>query len=101
LDTRFTVGQSIAEESKVGLEPRLGQHGMMRRRIQRIVDRNTRPGPERLICADDGIAAAVGEYEIVLWNERPEWVLGILTDPIERRGRIDVPEDHRGSRSFE
>src|SRR6185437_16965302 len=64
LDTRFTVGQSIAKESKVGLEPRLGQHGMMRRRIQRIVDRNTRPGPERLICADDGIAAAVGEYEI-------------------------------------
>ena len=40
LDSRLTIGQAIAEKPELALEARVGRDRMMRRGIQRVVNRN-------------------------------------------------------------
>ena len=94
-NARFTVRQSIPQESEVRSEPRVGFHGMVRVGIECVVDRNTEPRPDRFVSAYHGITATIGEHHVVLRHERMEWILGIRLQAVQCCGRIYVPENRR------
>ena len=64
-------------------------------RVQRVVHRHARPRAVGEVCLHDRVAAAVGEDQIVLGDQRPERIFRVAGHPIERGGRIDVPERHQ------
>src|SRR4051812_13011382 len=78
VDASFSIGQAIREKAEIGVESRFRRHGMMRVRIERVVDRNASLRAGTLIGADDGIAASVSEYEIVAGNQCGEGIGAIL-----------------------
>src|SRR5881409_2288122 len=63
-------------------------------RIERIVYRHTMSRPRGHIRFHHRISSAVGEHQIVAWNEGPERIGRILLKPIQRSRSIDVPENH-------
>ena len=64
----------------------------MRRGIERVVNRRAHARAERLIRAHDRRAAAVGENEIVTWNQREKRVGHVMSDTIQSRRRIHIPK---------
>src|SRR3954447_3570200 len=92
-DARFAIRKPIAEEGEIGLELFFRRHGMVRGRIERVVDGDALPRAERLVLVHDRRAAAVGEDQVVTRNERAKRIGEIVRDAFERGGRIDVPED--------
>src|SRR3954452_8515970 len=102
VDARLAIRQPIAEERDITREPRIRRHGIVRRRIERVVDRDALARADRLVGRRHGIAAAVGEDAIVLADEGVERIGVVVVQPIERRRRVDVPEDrHRARLPFE
>src|SRR5690606_36035150 len=66
----------------------------MCRRIDAVVDAMASASPEALVGVDHRPSTAIGQDQIVLRDETPEGIVRVLLDAIERRRRIDVPEDH-------
>jgi hypothetical protein len=71
------------------------------RRIERVVDRHAAPGAEPGVAVDHRGAAAVGEHQVELRDQRAERIARLLVDPIEGRRRVDVPEHHQGARRLQ
>ena len=92
LHPRFTVGQAVAEESEVAGEAVVRRHGMVRRGIERVVDRHALRRAEAGVCIDDGRAAAVGQDHVEPRQRPGDGVRGIAAHLVERRGGVDVPE---------
>src|SRR5215208_2475099 len=74
---------------------------MMRVRIERVVDRHTLTRTECFVISDDRIAAAVSENEIVLRYQIEKRIGTVGLDAVQRRRRINVPEDGYRMRLFE
>jgi hypothetical protein len=60
-DAGFAIGQTVAEESEIALEPVIRRDWMMRLWIECVVNGNAAAGVEAFVSFDDGMAAAVGE----------------------------------------
>ena len=70
----------------------------MRLRIESIVYRNAFARAGGFVRAHDRIAAAVSQHQVVLRYLRVKRIGWILREPVQRRGRIHVPEDrHRAA----
>src|SRR5581483_11304581 len=92
----FPVGQAIAEKPQCAVEVGVGCHGMMGERIQRVVDRNTVPRSPAAILLYDRSTASVGENEVIPGNQLTKRIFSPCRDPLQCRGRIDIPEYDRG-----
>src|SRR4051812_29721689 len=68
LDTRFTVGQAIGQERKIGTKAPDGRDPEVRGRIEGIVNRHAALSSEHAIALDDGRAAPVREDPMVTWQ---------------------------------
>jgi hypothetical protein len=60
----LAVGQAVGEEAQVRGEARLGRHGMVRRGVERVVDRVRHPAPGGRVGRDHRRAAAVGHDHV-------------------------------------
>ena len=69
----------------------------MSSRIERVIDRYAFSCAQFFVSADYRIASAVSENEIVFWNQREEWIVGVAMHSIERCRRVDVPEHRPGT----
>ena len=70
---------------------------MVGRRIERVVDRNARGGAERAIGVDHGLAAAVGQDQVIARYQSAEGIARVGGDALQRRRRVHVPEDHQAA----
>src|SRR5215217_8563856 len=82
-DSSLPVGQTISQKGQISGKSRIGRNWVVGRGIERIVNRNAFPRAERVIGPNDGIAAAVGEHQIVAGNKGTKGIQGILLDPVE------------------
>jgi hypothetical protein len=93
VDAGLPAGQAITENGELRFEADLRRHRIVRRGIERVVDRHARARAERAVAVHDRVAAAGGEDEVVFGDERDEWIGGIAADALQGRGLVDVPED--------
>src|SRR5690242_7523581 len=68
-NARFAIWQTIREECEITDKPFISSNGMMRVRIERVVDRHAHLRAERLVTAHNRFAAAVGQDQIVTGNQ--------------------------------
>ena len=101
LHARLAVREAIAEEGEVAREPLVALDGVVRLGVERVVDGHAVTRAERPVALHDGIAAAVGEDEVVARHQRAERVVLVRLHARERRGRVDVPEDGRARAELE
>src|SRR5205823_221806 len=64
----------------------------MRSGIERVIDRNTHTGAQRLVCFHHRSAAAIGEDHVITRDKREKGIGGAVMDAIECGGRVYVPE---------
>src|ERR671933_683992 len=85
LDPCLPIRHTVSQKAEIARKSRLGGDRVVSRGVEGIVDRHACPRSEGLIGLDDGFAAAIGEDEVIAWDERPEGVVRSLQDSIQRR----------------
>jgi hypothetical protein len=92
VDPFFAVGQAVAEKAEFAFETRVGLDRMVRRRIERVVDRHAAPRAEAFVGIYHRLAAAVGQHQVVARHQGAERVVRVLGQAVERGGGVDIPE---------
>ena len=100
IHARFQIGRSVSQKTKIARETFFRWNRKMRVRIERGINRNTfrRSGGE--IRIRHRRTATARKYEIVFRNQRPERILRIIVDPVERRRRVHVEKGHQRAGLF-
>src|SRR3954466_9194268 len=93
IDSPLAIGQPVSEKGQISLESSFGFHRAVNIRIEGIVDGVALTGASLAILVCDSRAAAIGKHSVELGQCLMKRIGRVVRDPLERRGRIYIPED--------
>src|SRR5262249_32881736 len=94
LHSLLSVRQAVSHKGEVTTQVRRRRDGMVRLRIEAVIDRNAIFGAEIQIPVNNWLSSSISKNKVVIGNQTSEWITRVVSHSRQRSRRINIPEGH-------